>query len=105
LGSIKTLTQAEANSITFYQTVGNQGILSTTGEKYPVYSVLLEILSASSLAIHTQSSQPLEVDGLLLQKDSTFKFILGNYTAATKHVTFRKALYTLQPYEIRVENI
>jgi D-apionolactonase len=105
LGSIKTLAQAEANSITFYQTVGNQGILSSSGEKYPVYDVLREVLCDRPEVIHTHSSQPLEADALLLQKDSTFKFILVNYTSAIKHVAFRKKLYSLQPNEIRVENV
>jgi len=102
LGSIKTLAQADANSITFFQTAGNQGIVSSTGEKYPVYNLLHEILSAGGDVIHTHSSQPLEADALLLQKDSTLKLILVNYTSAVRHVTFGKELYTLQPNEIRV---
>ena len=105
LGSIKTLAQADANSITFFQTVGNQGILSSTGEKYPVYNLLLEISSAGNQVIHTHSSQPLEADALLLQNDSTFKLILVNYTSSSKRVAFRKGVYTLQPNEIRVENL
>jgi len=105
LGSIKTLAQADANSITFFQTVGNQGILSNSGEKYPVFAVLSEILSDRSEVIHTHSNQPLEADALLLQSNSTSKLILVNYTGATKDVAFRAALYTLQPNEIRVENI
>jgi len=105
LGSIKTLAQAEANSITFYQTVGNQGILSSSGEKYPVYGVLSEILSDAVEVIHTHSSQPLEVEALLLQKNSKLKVILVNYTGATRRVAFRKSFYTLQPSEIRVENL
>ena len=105
LGSIKTLAQAEANSITFYQTVGNQGILSSSGEKYPVYDVLREILSEGAEVIHTHSSQPLEADALLLQNGSNLKLILVNFTGATKHVAFMKNLYTLQPSKIKVENI
>ena len=105
LGSIKTLAQAEANSITFYQTVGNQGILSRSGEKYPVYGVLSEILSDAAEVIHTHSSQPLEVEALLLQKNSKLKVILVNYTGAAMRVAFRKSFYTLQPSEIRVENL
>jgi hypothetical protein len=106
LGSIRTLTQADANSITLFQTIGKQGILSVTGEKYPVYNLLLEILSAGSQLIHTYSSRPLEVDALLLQKStSSFKLILANYTSVPRHVLFRKSLFSLQPYEIRVEKI
>ena len=86
-------------------TVGNQGILSSSSDTYPVYDVLREILSDGAEVIHTQSSQPLEVDGLLLQGNSNLKLILVNYTGAIKHVTFKKSLFTLQPNEIRVENL
>ena len=102
LGSIKTLAQADANSITFFQTVGNQGVLSSTGEKYPVFNLLQEILSAGGHVIHTQSNQPLEADALLLQNDSTLKLILVNYTTAIRRVAFGKEVYTLQPNEIRI---
>ena len=105
LGSIKTLAQENANSITLYQTVGNQGILSAAGEKYPVYNVLSEILTGGAQYKYTTSSQPLQVESLLLQKGLTFKLILANYTATTKQVIFRKELYTLQPHELRVENL
>ena len=57
-------------------------------------SALSEILSDGTEVIHTHSSQPLEVEALLLQKNSNLKLILVNYTGATKHVAFRKsALY------------
>ena len=85
--------------------MGNQGILSSTGEKYPVYAVLSEILSGGTTVIHTHSSQPLEAEALLLESNSKLKLILVNYTAATKQVAFRKELFNLEPNEIRVENI
>jgi D-apionolactonase len=105
LGSIKTLAQSNANSVTLFQTVGSQGILSPTDEKYPVYDVLCEILSGGSQVIHTHSIQPLDVDALLLQKDSVFKLIMANYTSSVKQVMFRKTLFTLQPHEIRIEKV
>jgi hypothetical protein len=107
LGSIKTLSQANASSVTFYQTAGRQGILSASGKPYPVYEVLREVLtSGSPQVIHTVSSQPLVCDALLLHThNDTLKLILANYTASDQHVIFRKDAYTLQPYEVRVENI
>jgi D-apionolactonase len=105
LGSIKTLAQSDVNYITLFQTVGSQGILSSTNVKYPVYDVLREIISGGSEVIHTHSTQPLDVDGMLLQKDSVYKLMLANYTSGVKQVMFRKTLFTLQPHEIRVEKV
>ncbi|HEX6227714.1 MAG TPA: hypothetical protein VFZ52_25020, partial [Chryseolinea sp.] len=105
LGSIKMMAQCDANSVTLFQTVGSQGILSGKGEKYPVYNVLSEILSAGTELVHTTSDQPLQADGILLQKNAELKLFLVNYTSATKDVVFGKRFFTLQPYEIRVESI
>ena len=106
LGSIKTLSQASATSVTFYQTVGAQGILSVTGEKYPVYNILAEILSdPTTEVVHTVSSRPLHCDALLLQANNVYKILIVNYTGTSQQVVFRKDEYVLKPYEIRVETI
>jgi D-apionolactonase len=106
LGSIKTLSQALANSVTLYQTVGSQGILSVTGERYPVYEILSEILSDSQVqVVHTVSSRPLHCDALLLQSNNAYKILMANFTASSQQVVFRKDEYVLKPHEIRVETI
>lgn len=106
LGSIKTLSQVSANSVTFYQTVGSQGILSVTGEKYPVYDILAEILSdPTAQVVHTVSSRPLHCDALLLKANDAYKILLVNYTTTSQQVVFRKDEYVLKPHEIRVEII
>ncbi len=106
LGSIKTLAQACVNSVTYYQTVGRQGVISSSGSKYPVYDVLKEILSAEKQeVIHTESSNPLYCEGLLLKNQNSFKLILVNYTGSQQRVVFRKDEFILTPYEIKVQNI
>ncbi len=42
LESIQTMMQAGARSITFFQTVGEQGIMAADGNAFPVYFALLE---------------------------------------------------------------
>jgi hypothetical protein len=106
VGSIKTLSQASAPSVTLYQTAGQQGVLSATGKPYPVYEVLREVLTSDSPeVIHTVSSQPLVCEGLLLRSNGGLKLILVNYTASSQNIIFRKDEFTLQPNEVRVEII
>ncbi|WP_276370664.1 hypothetical protein [Chryseolinea sp. H1M3-3] len=106
LGSIKTLAHADANSVTYYQTVGRQGVISSAGKKYPVYDVLKEILSDEKQEIvHTESNNPLYCDGLLLKSQNSFKLILVNYTDSPQRVIFRKDEFLLTPYEIKVQHI
>ena len=104
LGSIKRLSFAEANSVTSYQTVGNQGIISASGKKYPVYDVLKEITEAGSHVIHTESSNPLICDALLVFNGQSYKLILVNFTGAQQRVVFKEQEYLLGPYEIKVES-
>jgi hypothetical protein len=102
LGSIKTLATAEARSVTLYQTVGKQGIVSESGDKYPVYHALKEILTAGKhFVVHTESTQPIVCDALLLNDGNAHKLILVNYSTSVQEVIFTKDRYKLQPLEIR----
>jgi D-apionolactonase len=106
LGSIKALTQANASSVTCYQTVGTQGILSENGDKYPVYNVLKEIITAETTdVVHTESTKPLICEALLLQKDQSLKLILANYTSETQKVIFKKDAFTLGAYEVKAVDV
>lgn len=106
LGSIKALAQADASSITCYQTIGDQGVISENGEIYPVYNVLKAILtSEKNDVVYTESSMPLVCDALLLQKDQSLKLILANYTPTTQKVIFRKDTYELAAYEIKAVDL
>lgn len=102
LGSIRSLSMADANSVTLYQTIGKQGILSESGDPYPVYDALKEILTTDKIeVVHTVSSKPLSCDALLLTDNNSYKLILANYTAVIQTVIFRKDTFELKPYEVR----
>jgi hypothetical protein len=102
LGSIKSLASARANSVTFYQTAGKQGIISMEGKRYPVFEVLQQILSNTKRKLrHTESSDPASADALLLTDGESAQLILVNYTSTGQLVVFEKNKYTLAPYEIK----
>ena len=102
LGSIKSLATARANSVTLYQTAGNQGVISTEGEKYPVFEVLQQILLNTNRKLrHTESSDPASADALLFTDGESAQLFLVNYTPRGQLVTFEKNKYALAPYEIR----
>jgi hypothetical protein len=106
LGSIKSLSIAGTQSVTLYQTIGKQGVLSESGGKYQVYHILKQILSAAKpIVVHTESSHPIVCDALLLSDDRSFKLILVNYSTSVQRVVFTKDHYTLEPLEIRVVDI
>ena len=106
LGSIKCLSNANANSVTLFQTEGNQGIISLSGQKYPMYNVLQEILTNEpSEIIYTESSQPLTCDGVLLVNVKQKKLMLVNYTEYKQRVTFQNKEYPLEPYATQIVNI
>lgn len=102
LGSIKALSSANTNSVTFYQSAGSQGVISLTGEKYPVYNVIRQVLSMTDHQVrHTVSSNPENADALLLTNGSSSTLILINYTPTGQLVTFGNNKYVLAPYEIK----
>jgi hypothetical protein len=78
LGCIKSHITAGTASVTFFQTVGNQGIISLFDEPYPVYQALKLVLNNTSKTFKgTLSSDPVAVDSLLF-KDNML--LLWNYT-------------------------
>lgn len=77
LGSIKSLAVAKANGITYFQTLGDQGIIADNNEPFPVYLALKNVLNNASAIINTTSADPLAVDSLLF-KDGML--IIWNYT-------------------------
>lgn len=94
VASLKNLIQAGAHSLTYYETVGEQGIvqgdrpsaypnefISEAGTYFPVYWVF-QILNGfrGGKAVPTTSSQPLKVEALLLQNDQSKVLMLANQT-------------------------
>ncbi|HPG41276.1 MAG TPA: hypothetical protein PLP19_18905 [bacterium] len=94
LGSIKYLAEAGADAITYFETVGWRGLLqgdqdselpekfaAVKGQVFPVWQIFKWILEfQAGVIIPITSSQPLWVDGLMLQKDAKRRLIMANYS-------------------------
>jgi len=93
LGSIKSLGQAGAESITYFETTGKKGLLSLQFETapssnltvYPVAAVLHELSATPGQApriLPSKSSHPLSFEGLVIETGlKTIKILLANYTS------------------------
>lgn len=102
-GSICHLTQAGARSLTYYQTVGNQGIMSEAGEPYPVYSILKSFSSFQcKKASMLESSDSLSVKAILLE-DKTLALV--NLTEQEKEVRMNDTVLIVKPQEIKFKTL
>lgn len=81
LGSIKYLAEAGAGTITYYQTVGQQGIVSEAAERYPVAVLFAEVLAfRGGQVIPTKTNNPLACSSLLLVQGERRRWLLTNHT-------------------------
>ncbi len=99
LGSVKYLAEGEASSITYFQTFGPLGIMSSDGEPYPVFESF-KLLSGITSLLACTSSAPLKVDALC---DAAGRLILWNYTDEKQTISIedmsQEAILT--PHEIK----
>lgn len=100
-GSLKYLCEAGTDSITYYETVGERGILqgdqdsqwplafpSVKGMIFPAYHVFRYILGNKSLSgIKSTSSKPLIADCLALSDGKLARLILVNFTSSSQPVS------------------
>jgi len=100
VGSLKYLCEAGADSITYYETAGERGIIqgemdskwpsyfpSVKGMLFPVYYVFRFVLGNKPLsAIKTVSSQPLKVECLALTDGKQVRVVLVNFTPSVQSV-------------------
>lgn len=79
LGVVKHLSEAGADSVTFYETAGARGVLE--GAVYPLYFVLREIWGDGTWTVApSESADPLRVEGLTLRREKRQKTLLANLT-------------------------
>lgn len=105
-GSIKSIAEARAQSVTLYQTIGKQGIIDHTGKPYPVFDVLRQILAdKDAKVLISASNRPLDADALLLYTSEGLKGLFVNHRAATTKVSFYEKTIELAPHEIRFEKL
>lgn len=101
LGSIKYLAETGAvASVTYYETTGWRGVMETAqgsalpqqfpsiaGGVFPLYHVLADVGEfAGGTVIQSTSSEPLQVDGLVLQKAGRTRLLLANFTPHAQRV-------------------
>lgn len=101
LGSVKHLAAAGAESVTYFETTGWQGVLETEtgspepdlfpsrpGEVFPLYHVLAdlaELRDAELVAV--ESSNALAVEALALRDDAGLHLLLANLTPEPREVS------------------
>jgi hypothetical protein len=102
VGSLKYLCEAGIKGATFYETVGERGIIqgdfpprwpvifkSAKEMVFPVFYVFKHIFKFKSYkVIKCVSSHPLKADALILSDGENIKIILANFTSGIQEVTF-----------------
>lgn len=104
LGSIKALSNARVEAITYFQAVGPHGIVSAEGVPYPVYEAFEMLLSQKfDYFFETTSSAPLTVDALCHEDGHV---LIWNYTDEDQAVRVESLNreVTMPPYAMRIIN-
>ncbi len=102
-GSICSLTKTGASALTYYQTIGNQGIMSEQADPYPVYDTLKSFAAFQGKRVNIpESSDPLRVQAILVENE-----VLGlvNLTDQGIKVRMDNIILSLGPYEIKFETL
>jgi hypothetical protein len=99
-GSLCSLSKGGAAAVTFFQTIGDQGIISTDGVPHPVYNTLKTFSPYQGKEVRiVESSEPLAVQGMVLDE----KFLaLMNLTQQEKTIRFNDAELSLRPQEMTI---
>lgn len=100
LGSLCSLAAGGAEMVTVLQTVGNQGIMTSEGDPYPVYQALKLLAPFQGKPVQLlESSDPLSVQGIILDGAA---LVLVNYTNEQQTVRWENSNLVLQQLEIRI---
>ncbi|MBC2607059.1 hypothetical protein [Pelagicoccus albus] len=102
MGSIASLGRAGATAISFYETVGERGVMQASqpvnpelfgpapaGAVYPIYYVLKEFAEARS-ACYLDSSVPRAIVSLLVKKECSSRLLLANLRDYTVKVDLKE---------------
>lgn len=105
VGSIKSVSDAGAESVTYYQTQGWRGVMeseagsplpeqfaSIPGSVFPLFHVIADFCEfAGGQVIPTVSSRPREIEGLTLQKEGRTRVLVANLSARRQSVSIQGA--------------
>ncbi len=103
-GSVKSLAESGAASLTYYQSVGWRGLMETeSGSKlpdkflsrsnmvFPLYHVLCDICEMKGGNVHvSESNQPLSVNAVTITRQKDARTLIYNLTWETQEVSIRK---------------
>lgn len=101
LGSLKYLAESGAAAITYFETVGEGGVLD--GESvFPLYHVLADGNAfRGSDVIPIGSSSPLTAIGVALQSDLHWRLLLANLTPKEQRITLNGLPETLRSVRLK----
>jgi hypothetical protein len=101
LGSIKYLSEAGAGFISFFQTVGKQGICDYQGNLYPV-ACLFQFINTmhGAKVVRTSVNNPLECTSLLLLKENQKYLLLCNHTSKALKLQLPFTISTIRSIEV-----
>jgi D-apionolactonase len=98
-GALCSLAKGGASFVTFYQTMGNQGILPAHGDPYPVYRTFKSLSPYQGKPVNVlKSSDPLAVQAMVLDGKM---LALANLTDEKRVVRFKKTEVKLSPMEMK----
>lgn len=119
LGSIIHLAQAGVRRITYYQTVGMEGIIfgnkensipdkfySQRGARFPMWYVFHQVLRNKFMKwIPLETTAPLKVKGIFFQDESRHQLILANYTEQKLDIEASLPLKFLDIFSLNENNV
>lgn len=102
-GAIKHLTESGAAQVTFFQTLGNEGVLDQDRKiTFPVYEVFAYLGSNPGTQwVHTQSSRPEDFEVGILEKGSGRFYALTNYTDKRIALKINELPISIGPKELK----
>ncbi|MBW7882636.1 MAG: hypothetical protein H3C34_08360 [Caldilineaceae bacterium] len=119
LGSVKYLAEGGAASVTYYETTGWRGVMeratgspaadkfrSLPGAVFPLYHILADVGELSPWqVIPSRSTDPLAVDGLILEDSGRRSCLLANFTPSAQTVTVNGLRGTVQVRVLDASNV
>lgn len=102
VGSLKYLIENDVKGITFFETLGERGIMqgdkpsqwsdnfpAVEGMVFPVWHIFRFLLQNKSMEfLKSESSSPLEINSLAFTDGHTVKMLVANYTSNNQQVSF-----------------
>jgi hypothetical protein len=102
LASIKQLSEAGASSLTYFETVGDRGVVPRGGGDAPVAHVLAEIATLrDGTLVASSSDAPLAVQTLAVRVAATIVVLVANLSPASRRVVVADGpAVDLGPWEV-----